>query len=170
MRTFLTIWDTTGGGVFTALIRSVASHEEAARMLREFFVKHDRQAGAGSRRRRTSPSCAPTLVASQLVGMGMVRYVAQFEPLASRRPRHDGRPPSRRTLQRYITGDHHRRDVSEQHVGVEAGAVAGVAGRALLVDDQQHRVAVAVQPDLVHVLGVPGGLALDPYSCRLRDK
>ena len=34
-----------------------------------------------------------------------------------------------------------------EHVGVEAGAVAGVAGRADLVDLDQHRVAVAVQRD-----------------------
>ena len=50
----------------------------------------------------------------------------------------------------------------QQHVRVEAGAVAGVAGRARLVDDHQQRVAVAVEPHLAHVLDVPGGLALDP--------
>ena len=47
-------------------------------------------------------------------------------------------------------------------VGVEAGAVAGVAGGALLVDLDQQGVAVAVEPDLPDVLPVAGGLALDP--------
>ena len=82
VRTFLTIWDTTGGGVFTALMRSLTSHEQATHALRDFLVKHVvervlREAG------RDQPEFRATLVASQLVGMGMVRYVAQFEPLAS---------------------------------------------------------------------------------------
>src|SRR5699024_35938 len=51
----------------------------------------------------------------------------------------------------------------QQHVGVEAGVGAGVAGRAGLVDGQQHRVAVAVELDPVHLLGVAGLLALDPH-------
>ena len=50
----------------------------------------------------------------------------------------------------------------EQDVVVEAGVRAGVAGRAGLVDGEQHRVAVAVEPDLDDALGVAGGLALDP--------
>src|ERR671915_1045401 len=45
---------------------------------------------------------------------------------------------------------------------VEAGALAGVAGRALLVDEHQQRVAVAVQADVADPLAVPGGLALHP--------
>src|SRR3712207_2831773 len=45
---------------------------------------------------------------------------------------------------------------------VEAGALAGVAGRALLVDHDQQRVAVAVQPDVADPLAVPGGLPLHP--------
>jgi AcrR family transcriptional regulator len=103
VRTFLTIWDTTGGGVFTALMRSITSHEQAVHALRDFLVKHIvervlREVG------RDRPEFRATLVASQLVGMGMVRYVAQFEPLTSTdidtmvaavAP----------TLQRYITGD-----------------------------------------------------------------
>ena len=103
VRTFLTTWDTTGGGVFTALIRSITAHEQAAHVLRDFLVKHIVE--------RVLRSVGPddvefraTLVASQLVGMGMIRYVAQFEPLASMdvdtmvvavAP----------TIQRYMTGD-----------------------------------------------------------------
>src|SRR5918997_2885137 len=45
---------------------------------------------------------------------------------------------------------------------VEAGALAGVAGRALLVDQDQQGVAVAVQPDVADPLAVAGGLALHP--------
>jgi AcrR family transcriptional regulator len=103
VRTFLTTWDTTGGGVFTALMRSITSHEQAAHVLRDFLVKHI----VGRLLSTVGPDrheFRATLVASQLVGMGMVRYVAQFEPLASTdidvmvaavAP----------TLQRYLTGD-----------------------------------------------------------------
>src|SRR5918912_1852951 len=39
LRTFLSVWDTNGGGALTALVRSVASHEAAARMMREFVSR-----------------------------------------------------------------------------------------------------------------------------------
>ena len=79
---FLTVWDATGGGPLAALIQSVAGHEDAAKMLREFVrnvlvgpivgaVAPDRTDLRGS------------LMASQLIGLGMVRYVLKLEPLAS---------------------------------------------------------------------------------------
>ncbi|MDT8914324.1 TetR family transcriptional regulator [Amycolatopsis sp. PS_44_ISF1] len=80
-RTFLTRWDGAGGHVFQALVRSVASHEEAAAMLREFFggffAELIRGLGSDQAELRT------TLCASQVVGLGMIRYIARFEPLAS---------------------------------------------------------------------------------------
>src|SRR4029079_19190676 len=45
---------------------------------------------------------------------------------------------------------------------VEAGAGARVAGRTLLVDLDQERVAVAVEPDLLDPLPVARGLPLHP--------
>lgn len=51
---------------------------------------------------------------------------------------------------------------TEQHVRVEAAVVSGMAGTAGLIDGQQYRVAVTVQPYRVHVLGVPRGGTLDP--------
>jgi AcrR family transcriptional regulator len=82
VRTFLSRWDATGGGVFTALMRSITSHDEAAGMLRDFFVKFVfKQVIA-----RFSPDhheLRASLLATQIVGLGMVRYVARFEPLAS---------------------------------------------------------------------------------------
>ncbi len=80
-RTFLTVWDERGGGLFAALIRSVAGHERAAHALREFFLNQvfeqlTTQIATDNREFRA------TLVASQMIGMGMIRYVAKFEPLA----------------------------------------------------------------------------------------
>jgi AcrR family transcriptional regulator len=103
VRLFLTVWDSTGGGHFAALVRSVAGHEMAVHGLRELFMKQIfstvvEQAGSDQ------PLFRANLVASQLIGMGMVRYVVKFEPLttmdidtmvAAVGP----------TIQRYFTGD-----------------------------------------------------------------
>jgi AcrR family transcriptional regulator len=102
VRTFLSRWDTTDGGVFTALMRSVAGHELAGEMLKDFFLKHVFNHVIG----RFAPDnhqFRATLVATQMVGMGMVRYVARFEPMASTdiETMVAAIAP---TLQRYITG------------------------------------------------------------------
>lgn len=99
---FITVWDASGGGPLAALIQSVAGHEEAARMLREFVqnvlvgpivgaVAPDRHELRGS------------LVGSQLLGLGMARYMLKLEPLAS--AGHDVVVAAiAPTLQRYLTG------------------------------------------------------------------
>jgi AcrR family transcriptional regulator len=81
VRTFLTRWDSAGGGVFVALIRSVAGHEQAGHVLRDFFQNFFTHvlSSVGS----DQIPLRTTLCASQLVGMGMIRYVAKFEPLAA---------------------------------------------------------------------------------------
>ena len=102
VHTFVTTWDTTGGGVFTALMRSITSHEEAAVMLRDFFFKHVFMQVIG----KLAPDnyeFRATLVATQIVGMGMVRYVAKFEPFASA-DIDTVAAAIAPTLQRYITG------------------------------------------------------------------
>ncbi len=79
---FLSVWDATGGGPLAALLQSVAGHDKAATMLREFItqmliapivatVAPDAHMLRGS------------LVASQLIGLGLARYVLRLEPLAS---------------------------------------------------------------------------------------
>jgi len=82
IRTFLTTWDHAGSDIFTALVRSVAGHQQVAAAMRNFFIsqffaKLVEQVSADRMELRA------TLCASQLIGMGMIRYVAQFEPLAS---------------------------------------------------------------------------------------
>src|SRR6266571_2425428 len=52
--------------------------------------------------------------------------------------------------------------ILEQHVSVEAGPVAGVAGGADLVDLDHQGVSVAVKRDGLDPLAVPGGVALHP--------
>jgi AcrR family transcriptional regulator len=81
VRTFLTSWDAQGGGVFAALIRSVAAQEEVAQVLRDFFQNYVFGQIAGKVADDRAELRA-NLVASQLIGLGVVRYVAAFDPLA----------------------------------------------------------------------------------------
>lgn len=103
VRTFLTRWDETGGGQFAALIRSAAGHDAAMAMFREYLVSAvfsqvETMMAADNRPLRL------TLFASQMIGMGMVRYVARFEPLASADVETLARAIAP-NLQRYLTGD-----------------------------------------------------------------
>jgi AcrR family transcriptional regulator len=102
VRTFLGVWDSTGGGVFTALVRSITSHEEAAVMLRDFFFKHVFKPLI-SKLAPDNHEFRATLVATQIVGMGMVRYVAKFDPFATA-DIDTVATAIAPTLQRYITG------------------------------------------------------------------
>ncbi|HEU0087056.1 MAG TPA: TetR family transcriptional regulator [Pseudonocardiaceae bacterium] len=102
LRTFLSVWDANGGGALTALMRSVASHEDAARMMRE-FVSRVIFGRVVSTVAPDSPELRAALCGSQIAGLGLVRYVIRLEPLAS--ADHDtvvgAIAPN---LQRYLTG------------------------------------------------------------------
>ncbi|HEV8649740.1 MAG TPA: TetR family transcriptional regulator [Actinomycetes bacterium] len=102
--TFVSVWDQTANQhPFIALIRSAVSSEKAATMLREFlahalFRRITDQLGMPDGHLRAS------LVASQLMGLAIARYIIRIEPLAS------APPPVvvaaiGPTLQRYVTGD-----------------------------------------------------------------
>jgi AcrR family transcriptional regulator len=103
VRRFLTTWDGAGGEVFEALVRSVTTHDEARSALRDVLLRKLFTAittTAGSDR----PELRAALCATQVIGLGVVRYVARFEPVASAdvdtlvatiAP----------TLQHYLTGD-----------------------------------------------------------------
>lgn len=102
LRIFLSVWDADGGGALTALMRSVASHEEAARMMREFVGR----VIFG----RVVSSVAPdqlelraALCGTQLAGLAMIRYVIRLEPLASA-DHNTVVTAIAPNLQRYLTG------------------------------------------------------------------
>jgi AcrR family transcriptional regulator len=102
LRTFLSVWDTNGGGALTALVRSVASHEAAARMMREFVsrVIFGRIVSAVA---PDQPELRTALCGTQITGLAMVRYVIRLEPLAS--ADHDTVVAAiAPNLQRYLTG------------------------------------------------------------------
>lgn len=100
---FLTTWDDTGGAPLATLVRSVASHEAAARMMREFVARVllNRVVRPVAPDR---PDLRAALCGSQIIGLGMARYVVKLEPLAS--ASHDGIVAAvAPTLQRYLTGE-----------------------------------------------------------------
>ncbi|GHF85852.1 AcrR family transcriptional regulator [Amycolatopsis bartoniae] len=82
VRRFVTAWDSTSGGTFPALVRSLASHDQAAIGLRNFLVENV-LSRITARIETDQPQLRATLCASQLIGIGMARYVAAFEPFAS---------------------------------------------------------------------------------------
>lgn len=104
LRRFLEVWsaDPAGGGALVGLVRSAVSNEDAARMIREFVTREvlERIAGALD---VPQPRLRAALVASQLIGMALARFVVRVEPIASA----DAETliacyaP---TLQRYLTG------------------------------------------------------------------
>ena len=83
--TFLGIWDSPEGQErFAALARSVLTHEEAARMLREFLVREVFAKVAVAHNPGLDPATAElraTLAAGQLLGIAMLRYLLRFPAL-----------------------------------------------------------------------------------------
>ena len=103
VRRFLAVWDSAGGNEFLALVRSIATHETAVVMLREFvtsvlFGRLTRALGADQ------PDLRAALCGSQIVGLGLMRYVVRLEPLAS--ADHDTVAAAiAPNIQRYLTGE-----------------------------------------------------------------
>ena len=103
VRLFLQVWDSPDGRLrLVGLLTAAATHEDAARTLREFLSRevfgrvvvaldsdHPEERGA--------------LVASQLVGLAMARYVVRLPPLADAEPADVVRWVAP-TIQLYLTG------------------------------------------------------------------
>lgn len=108
VRTFLGVWDgTPGQGRMMALLRSAVTDERAAESLRDFLVT----AVMGPLARAAAPTggaeLRATLVAAQMVGLAMARYVLRFEPLVSAGP-DELAPALGATIDRYLSGEFSR--------------------------------------------------------------
>jgi AcrR family transcriptional regulator len=108
VRLFVTVWgDPRSGPKIIAIVRSALAHDWSARMLREFVASHVlRRVIAAT---DVPPAEAPmraTLVASQMVGLGLARYVLRIEPLAGADPETVVALVGP-TVQRYLTGPLH---------------------------------------------------------------
>ncbi len=103
VRAFLRVWDSPAGKPAAAMVRSMVGREWSTRLLREFLVsqvlRHVRAAGMIDEPDRRFP-----LIASQMVGLGMARYILKIEPLASADPEWVVAALAP-TIQRYLTMD-----------------------------------------------------------------
>jgi AcrR family transcriptional regulator len=105
MRMFLRVWDGPVRPAGLALIRSAVGNEWTARLLREFLVSQVlRRVVATLDVPAAEREARGALVASQLVGLVMTRYVLRLEPIASAGAESlvAAYAP---TLQRYLTGE-----------------------------------------------------------------
>lgn len=83
VRTVLDLWeDDDSRAPFLALLRSAVTNEQAATMLRE-FVSATALAAIASVADQADAAYRASLVGSQLIGLGIARYVIGIEPLAS---------------------------------------------------------------------------------------
>jgi len=88
VRTFLSVWDhPVSGPAAVALLRSGLQHDWSARMLREFLTTRViRRVIAHLELDPAEAALRGSLVATQMIGLVMIRYVLKVEPLASAPP------------------------------------------------------------------------------------
>jgi AcrR family transcriptional regulator len=105
VRMALHVWDGPGRPAGLALLRSAVANEWTAKLLREFLVsKVLRKVVSTLGFDPDERAARASLVASQLVGLVMARYVLRLEPLASATPESLVAAIGP-TVQRYLTGD-----------------------------------------------------------------
>ncbi|MER7891025.1 TetR family transcriptional regulator [Micromonospora sp. NPDC048909] len=105
VRMFLGVWDSPASTAGVALLRSAVSNEWTARLLREFIVTQVLRRVL--EHLDIDPAELPlrgSLVASQLIGLAMMRHVIRLEPVASAAPETLVATVGP-TVQRYLTGD-----------------------------------------------------------------
>ena len=104
LRTFLSLWDAPKtGDPLLGLLRSAASHEQSAALLRG-FVERELLGRLAAAIDAPQPELRAALAGSQMIGLIMARYVVQVEAIAHSDPETLVAAIGP-TLQRYLTGD-----------------------------------------------------------------
>jgi len=98
---FLDTWDSPSGASLLGLIRSVVSSELAADLMRE-FVTREVLGRLAEAIKLDYPQLRASLVATQLVGLAMLRYVIKVESVSSASP-HELARWIGPTIQHYLT-------------------------------------------------------------------
>ena len=102
-RLFVGTWDRLGErNPIITLLRTATTEPAAAALMREFMSRQLMQPLL-ERLRSGEPDLRADLVISQLIGLGMARYILRFEPLASASPDTVVAAVGP-ALQRYLTG------------------------------------------------------------------
>jgi AcrR family transcriptional regulator len=103
VRLVLSVWDMPAGRQrLVALLSAAVASEAGARMLREFLTR-EVFGRVVARLGSDDPELRASLAASQMMGLGMARYVLRLEPLASA-DADDLVDLLAPTLQAYLTG------------------------------------------------------------------
>jgi hypothetical protein len=101
VRAFIAVWDSPEGRHLLGLLRSVFARPEASAMMREFFA-HEIVGGLVASLDIDEPRRRASLVASQLFGLALVRYVVKLQPVVSASPEELARWAGP-NIQRYLT-------------------------------------------------------------------
>ncbi|HEY8472774.1 MAG TPA: TetR family transcriptional regulator [Natronosporangium sp.] len=108
VETFLGVWEhPVSGPAFVAVLRGAFANRVSSRLLREFFAVQILRRALQNLGTIMDPAEVPVranLVASQLFGLAMIRYIFRFEPLASL-PREAVIAAVAPNVQRYLTGE-----------------------------------------------------------------
>jgi AcrR family transcriptional regulator len=105
VRMVLRLWDGPAQPAGLALLRSAVSNEWTAKLLREFLVSRILRRVVSTLGFDPDVRAArASLVASQIIGLVMARYVLRLEPLASASPESIVAAIGP-TVQRYLTGE-----------------------------------------------------------------
>ncbi|MDH2393415.1 TetR family transcriptional regulator [Streptomyces sp. HNM0663] len=101
-RVFIGVWENPATrGPMLAVLRSALTHEAAAKVLRTFVLRRLLERVAAELD-VPDPRFRAELAASHMIGISILRYVVQVEPLASTDPEEIVRMVAP-TLQRYLT-------------------------------------------------------------------
>lgn len=104
IRMILGIWDSPVGDAAAAMLRTAMSNEWSARLLREFLSTQIlRRVAAGLELEPAEAQLRASLVATQMAGLIILRYIIKLEPIASL-PTEELVRLIGPTIQRYITG------------------------------------------------------------------
>ncbi|MEV6630607.1 TetR family transcriptional regulator [Actinoplanes sp. NPDC051470] len=105
VRLVLNVWDSPAGKAAVALLRSAMSNDWTARLVREFVVTQVlRKAISELGMDGEDAPLRASLVATQIAGLAMMRYVLKVEPVASQDPETLVRAIAP-NVQRYLVGD-----------------------------------------------------------------
>ena len=85
VRTFIGVWDSPEGRHLVGLLRSVVGSQVASAMMREYFAQEIVGTLVASLD-MDEPRRRASLVASQLFGLALVRYVVKLQPIVSASP------------------------------------------------------------------------------------
>jgi AcrR family transcriptional regulator len=102
-RFYLSLWESESAAAMLTVLRTAVSQDRAAALLRR-FVGREVIGKLATELNQPNPQLRAALVGSQLVGVAMVRYVVQVEPLASV-SREQVVAAVSPTVQRYLAGD-----------------------------------------------------------------